>query len=329
MDFRTKIDIKKSTLDIDHHSKMMLMGSCFAQNIGNKLTENKFKVDFGPSGILYNPLSISASIKRLISRQEYSSDELFYHNEMYQSFMHHGSFSATDRDVCLNNINNSFIKSCSMIEESDVFLFTFGTAYIFMLKETNQVVANCHKLPADRFIRQRLTVEEIVDEWSTVLNQIIEINPKSKFIFTVSPIRHWKDGAHENVVSKSILHLAIDRLQTLYPSILLYFPAYEIVIDELRDYRFYEEDMIHPSSLAVDYIWNRFGRTFFSTKTLEINRQWNNLAKAINHRPINNNTESYFRFLRNTLYKLNSFQSMHPHINCEDEIKLLTDIIKQ
>ncbi len=329
MNFRTKIDIKKSDIEINHHTQIMMMGSCFSQNIGNRLIENKFKVDFGPFGILYNPISISSATMRLISQNRFNSGDLLYHNGVYQSLMHHGSFSSIDPELCINTINETFDKSSSLMTKTDIFLFTFGTAYAFRLKENNQIVANCHKLPPSKFIRERLSIDEIVDEWTTLINALKEINSNAKYIFTVSPIRHWKDGAHENVISKSILHLAIDKLQTIFPSQVLYFPAYEIVMDELRDYRFYDKDMMHPSTLTVDYIWNRFGETYFSPQTIEVNRQWIDLQKALNHRPLNELSKNHIVFLERTLNKIINFQEKYPHINCEVEISTLKDTLKK
>ena len=324
MDFRTKVIIPKPNLQISHSTKMMLLGSCFSENIGSKLLENKFHVKVNPFGIVYNPLSVAAVVKRLLSGKNFDENDLVLHNDVFQSFLHHGSFSHPDKDMCLQNISQSFADAAEFIPETDVFLITFGTAYVYKLKSTGETVANCHKFPADTFVRERLTVEEIVKEWSEIIDTILAHNPKTKFIFTVSPIRHWKDGAHENQISKSILHLAIDKLRETFASALSYFPAYEILLDELRDYRFFAEDMMHPSSVAVEYIWERFGETYFSKETTDINSEWEQLKRAINHRPLNENTESHQHFLRQTRQKLVAFQTSHPQINCEQEIKQLT-----
>lgn len=306
----------------------MMFGSCFSQNIGQKLLDNKFQAIINPFGILYNPSSIASSIKRLLSHKEFEQIELVFHNEMYQSFMHHGSFSSNDKDKCITDINKEFNKSASFINNTDTYLFTFGTAYAYKLNETGDVVANCHKFHASNFTRYRLSVEDIVNEWTNVIDNLLAINPKAKFVFTVSPIRHWKDGAHDNVISKSILHLAIDSLQTMYPDSLLYFPAYEILMDELRDYRFYAEDMMHPSSLAIEYIWQRFGDVFFSSNTLEISNKWMRISQAINHRPINAETNNYNNFLKQTLKRVVEFNKNYPYIDCDKEREHLIANIK-
>ena len=267
MDFRTPVIIPESTFRIDHSTGIMLFGSCFSENMGSKLLEYKFQANVNPFGIVYNPFSVAAVVNRLLSNRNFSGTDLIFHNGVYQSFMHHGRFSHPDKNKCMENISRMFAEAAAFIPRTDVFFITFGTAYVYKLKSTGEVVANCHKFPPDTFIRERLTVKAIVKEWSGVINTISALNPAARFIFTVSPIRHWKDGAHENQISKSILHLAIGELQEMFTSALTYFPAYEILLDELRDYRFFAEDMMHPSGVATDYIWERFCKTFFRRET--------------------------------------------------------------
>lgn len=325
MDFRTPVIIPESTFRIDHSTKMMLLGSCFSENIGARLLEYKFLVKTNPFGIVYNPFSVAAVVKRLLSNKGFDETDLVFHNDVYQSFLHHGQFSHPDKNRCLENISRSFAEAAGFILKTDIFLITFGTAYVYKLKSTGEVVANCHKFPSSAFVRERLTIEEIVKEWSSVINAISAHHPATKFIFTVSPIRHWKDGAHENQISKSILHLAIDRLQEMYESTLSYFPAYEILLDELRDYRFFAEDMMHPSPVAIEYIWERFGETFFTEETIRANREWDQINRSLDHRPLNNQTENYRHFLKQTLQKLILFRQNHPQIDCSREIEELTE----
>lgn len=329
MEFRTHVSIPEPDFRISHSTPMMLFGSCFSGSIGEKLIEHKFRVKVNPFGILYNPLSVSTAITRLMESKNFNQSELIFHNNLYQSFSHHGSFSSPDKDRCLKDISDSFVRAATFIRETKLFLITFGTAYIYRLRSTGEVVANCHKFPAGTFIRQRLTVEEIVDEWTKIVDAVLEIDDRVRFVFTVSPIRHMKDGAHENQISKSILHVAINHLQEKFPGSVGYFPAYEIQLDELRDYRFFSEDMVHPSSVAIDYIWKRFSESFFSPSTLEINDEWQKISRSINHRPLNGETDSYHFFLKQTLEKLSIFQQKHPQIDCSWEIKQLTEKIKQ
>ena len=329
MDFRTPVIIPESTFRIDHSTRIMLLGSCFSENMGAKLLEYKFRVNVNPFGIVYNPSSIAEVVKRLLSGRNFNEADLVFHNGVYQSFLHHGRFSHPDKNKSLENISRSFDESAACISGTDVFLITFGTAYAYMLKSTGEVVANCHKFPSDTFSRKRLTVETIVKEWNGIIDAISALNPAAKFIFTVSPIRHWKDGAHENQISKSILHLAIDKLQESHATALSYFPAYEILLDELRDYRFFAGDMMHPSSIATDYIWERFSETFFREKTQNANSEWSQLSRSLKHVPLNEQTENYRQFLKQTLQRLMLFRHNHPQIDCLRETEELIEKINQ
>lgn len=319
MDFRTRIDIPKPDLSISHKSHIMMMGSCFIENIGKLLIENKFDVNLNPFGILYNPLSISRALKFIIERKRFAETDIFEHKGLYHSFWHHGVFSNVDKADCLSGINESVDKAANDLHNADVLFITFGTAYVFSLKEQNMIVGNCHKLPASDFDRYRLSVEDIVNEWERLIKEIREINPLLQIIFTVSPIRHLKDGAHENQLSKSILLLAIDKICESADG-LSYFPSYEIVLDELRDYRFYDEDMVHPNPVAIKYIWERLSGTYFGEDVHPVIEEWRKLYQALNHRPINRESAEYKHFLRQTLLKLKAFNEKYPYICCTDEI---------
>ncbi|WP_298650789.1 GSCFA domain-containing protein [uncultured Proteiniphilum sp.] len=319
MNFRTTIEIPASDIRIDHSTRLMLFGSCFAENIGGKLLQYKFQVDMNPFGILYNPLSVAAALRRLLSAVPFSEADLVFHNGLYHSFMHHGHFSAPDKDTCLHNISERFERAAGSIRETDLFLITFGSAYAYKWRENGEITGNCHKFPARLFHRVRLSVDEITEEWGKLITTLTTIHPNIKLLFTVSPVRHWKEGAHDNQVSKSILHLAIDNLQHLFEENVRYFPAYEVMIDELRDYRFYGEDMIHPSPVAVDYIWQLFGNTFFSAGTRKINEEWEQIRKAIDHHPLHPGTEAHGAFIEDTLRKLARFTQKYPEISWDEE----------
>jgi len=329
MDFRTPVTIPESTFRIDHSTGIMLLGSCFSENMGSKLQKYKFQVNVNPFGIVYNPFSAAAVINRLLSNRNFRETDLVFHNDVYQSFLHHGRFSHPDKNKCMENISRMFAEAAAFISRTDVFFITFGTAYVYKLKSTGEVVVNCHRFPPGTFIRERLTVRAIVKEWSGVINTISALNPAARFIFTVSPIRHWKDGAHENQISKSILHLAIAELQEMFTSALTYFPAYEILLDELRDYRFFAEDMMHPSDVATNYIWERFCETFFRRETHDAISEWNQISRSLCHAPLNKSTESYHQFLKQTLQKLILFRQNHPRIDCHRETEELTKKINQ
>lgn len=324
MHFRTIIDIPVSDIRIDHFTRMMLFGSCFSENIGRRLQQSKFQVDVNPFGILYNPLSVSAAMYRLLSRKSFLEADLVYNNGIYHSLMHHGHFSAPDKVTCLRNISERFEKAVVGIEQMDLLLITFGSAYAYRWIENGEIVGNCHKFPSPQFHRFRLSVEEIVAEWQKLIDTLIIIRPDLKLLFTVSPVRHWKEGVHENQISKSILLLAIENLQQLFPENVCYFPAYEVMMDELRDYRFYDEDMMHPSSFAIDYIWQLFSNTFFTSETKGIIEEWEQIRKAMEHRPLYPGTESHSAFLKDTLRKLEIFSKKYPVIPCQVEMEMMT-----
>ncbi|MDY9917339.1 MAG: GSCFA domain-containing protein [Proteiniphilum sp.] len=318
MDFRTIINIPVSDIQINHSSRMMLFGSCFSENIGRKLQQSKFRVDVNPFGILYNPFSISTAMQRLLSAKPFLEADLIFNNGLYHSLMHHGQFSAPDKEACLRNISKRFESAVLQIKRANLFLITFGSAYVYQWKESGEIAGNCHKLPARLFHRFRLSVEEITEEWEKLISMLTAMHPDIKLLFTVSPVRHWKEGAHENQISKSILHLAIDNLVQLFPENVRYFPAYEVMIDELRDYRFYDEDMIHPSSFAIDYIWQLFSNTFFSSETIGINKEWEQIRRAMEHRPLYPGTKEHEAFVKDTLRKLETFSRRYPEISCDD-----------
>lgn len=318
MEFITKIEIPRSAFTLSHQDKLIMFGSCFAENIGELLLQNKFDVNLNPFGILYNPSSISESINRILDKKLFTNEDIFEYRGLYQSFSHHGRFSDVDKDKCLEKINASLQTAITGIFEADFLFITFGTSYVYELKENSKIVGNCHKLPSSSFSRYRLSIDTIVRDWTILIERLKENNPTLKIIITVSPIRHLKDGAHENQLSKSILLLAVDRLCGRFDNV-FYFPSYEIVLDELRDYRFYGEDMIHPNNLAIKYIWNKFSETFFSKETHLIIKEWNKISAAINHRPINQNTQDYKHFLNQTILKLDTFKTKYPYICCSAE----------
>ena len=244
------------------------MGSCFSENIGQKMIDLKYRVDMNPFGILYNPESIANSLKFLLDQQPFTEYDLFQDQGLWNSFYHHSRFSDVDKDVVLNNINRRLTESHEFLKKADLLVITFGTAWAYELVNTGQVVSNCHKVAASFFNRVRLTRHEISVAYRHLLEELWSFNPNLKVIFTISPIRHWKDGAVENQVSKSTLILAVDHLKNDFADRgLSYFPSYELMMDELRDYRFYAEDMIHPSETATDYIWDRFTSIFLNEKS--------------------------------------------------------------
>jgi hypothetical protein len=294
--FRTEIEAQPSDFRISHKNKILFAGSCFTENIGKKLSELSFKIRINPFGVIYNPISLLNSLGILLDGDEYAEEDLRFQNELWFSWDHHSSFSKPVKRDCLELINQEIKKSSKQLKKSDFLLITFGTAWMYRLKETGEIVNNCHKFPEKAFERIFLNPKDIVKSWSAFIPELQNKNKDLRIIFTVSPVRHWKDGAHGNQLSKSSLLLAIDELCKKFPETLEYFPAYEILLDDLRDYRFYADDLLHPNTQAINYIWRFFEKTYFDKQTLEINKELEKLNQAKNHRVYNENTEAFRKF---------------------------------
>ena len=321
MFFTTPVELPCGKLDITHKSRLMLVGSCFAGNIGAALLGRKFNVDVNPFGIQYNPLSIATVLERIVDGTPFddASPELFGHGDKWHSILHHSDFSRNSKGEIIECINERLTKAHNSIGKCDTIIITLGTAYAYTRNSDNSVAGNCHKLPAACFTRSLLGIEEIADRLSAAMQRIITLNPKVKFLFTVSPIRHLRDGAHDNQKSKATLLLAIDRITSLYPDNTLYFPAYEIVLDELRDYRFYAEDMVHPSTKAIEYIWECFCKCFFNDSTLKLNNEIEHITRAMGHRPFDATSDAYKDFLNSLLKKIVVIEEKYPYLDFENE----------
>jgi hypothetical protein len=308
MKWVTSVDIAPSDKKICYSDKVLLLGSCFADNIGVKFGQYYFQTTVNPFGTLYNPASIANAIAQGQSRVQKVSP--VYHDGMWHSFSHHGSFSCVGKEQLLNVCERSRRELQYALQQATIMIITFGTAWVYEYE--GQVVANCHKMPANRFVRRRLTVDEIVEMWKPLLDSM----PDKHWIFTVSPIRHVKDGLHDNQLSKAILLQAIEQLGQLpiANSQLSYFPSYEIMIDELRDYRFYSEDMVHPSPVAVDYIWQRFVDTYMSKDTQTEMCTLHQLWRDRHHRFLHPDSEDAKRFADGVLQRLKAIQKRYEWI---------------
>lgn len=314
MEFRTKIELQNFQPAIGHNEKIMMLGSCFTENIGERLTRGMFDVDINPFGTLYNPASIAQSVDRLLEGHEFAKEELFEYQGTWHSFAHHSRFSSSNPDTALERINERFRNAADNLRQARHLIVTFGTAFVFSLEENGEIVANCHKLPAARFRRTRLSVDEIVETWTALLHRLLKVNPDLYVTFTVSPIRHLADGAHGNQLSKSTLLLAVDRLMEAIPQC-RYFPSYEIQLDELRDYRFYAADMTHPSEVAVDYIYTRFSEACFSDSARQAAADCEKLYRQLHHRPLTDNAEAIARFKASTEKLRRQLLDRYPYLN--------------
>ena len=311
--FFTSVEIPPAKEQISYQHKLMLLGSCFSENIGMKLKEAFFQVDVNPFGVLYNPLSISTSLNRLIENKGFSLSDIFEYQSLWHSFFHSSLFSDVSPEKTLYKIKTRFDASRSFLKNTDFLLLTFGTAWIYENRETKTVVSNCHKLPSQNFNRRILSIKEIVDHYTLLIDQLQHLNPSLHIIFTVSPIRHWKDGAHENNLSKSILLLSVEELQRKFDNV-DYFPAYEIQLDELRDYRFYAPDMQHPSDTAINYIWEKFSDTYFSEQTKQIKQRTEHLTNLLNHRPLHPDSPQYRLFQTQIENEKEALRSEYPFL---------------
>jgi hypothetical protein len=278
VEFRTKVHIHNKGISLSHRYKYLLLGSCFSDSIGDKLMNAGFDCVANPFGALYNPLSIMNALSM--------RDDEFYR--------------WTQKSCDDLNFDQ-------VIHTTNVFILTFGTAWVYELKETGHVVANCKKQPETLFSRRRITIDEIVEKYAQFIENAVVPNHKT-ILFTVSPIRHKKDGLHENQLSKSILLLAIDSLCKAYPNNCYYFPSYEIMLDELRDYRFYADDMLHPSQVAVQYIWECFQQTYFSPKTIEFIEQFEHLNRILHHQPLDASNTAHQQLVAQTIEQINQLK---------------------
>jgi hypothetical protein len=319
---RTEVTIEPPGWDIDYQSPSIFMGSCFSDHIGGILLKYKFPVMLNPFGVLYNPVSLSTALNMMLDQHEVNKDELINWGQIWHSFNFHSSFSDTSPEKVIMKCNRSIRDSNLFLINSRFLFVTFGTAWVFRFKETGKIVSNCHKIPDSSFDRFRLTIDQIKNEWISILSKIHSINPHLKIIFTVSPIRHLKDGAHENQLSKSTLLLAIEEIMKAYPNKQIgYFPSYELINDELRDYRFYDSDMVHISETGIRFIFEKFKSAFFSDLTSVCFGQVQSVVQAKGHRILTTDIQSIKKFSQSMICKIEKLKSSYPYINFKEEIE--------
>jgi hypothetical protein len=300
MDFRTPIkinEIQKPKFLIDYQSNICLMGSCFVENIGQKLEEHKLSALVNPYGILFHPLAIESALNDIYHQKVYEKKDLIFDQELWHSPHHHSDFSNLESELVLSQINQSISESAEFLKKTSHVIITLGTAWVYHHIETDKLVANCHKIPHKQFVKRLLSVDEIVESMKNSIQLLKEINPKIQILFTISPVRHLKDGMQNNALSKAHLLTSVHHIVDLKNS--FYFPSYEILMDDLRDYRFYERDRVHPNEEAVDYIWELFRSIWFAPKTIEIMNEVAQLQRDMNHRAFHPQSENHQKFLKN------------------------------
>jgi hypothetical protein len=314
MELRTKVHIPETGSRISYADPVMFIGSCFASEIGSKMSEGCMPVMINPAGTVYNPLSVADTLRIITQAKTFTPADLHCYKDTWLSFSHYTDFSSHDPLKVLEKINARTSEAAGFIKKSKFLFITFGTSWIFRLAQTGKPVSNCHKLPASFFTRELLTVDSITQTWNEVLTDLKAQLPDMKIIFTVSPVRHWKDGAHGNQVSKSVLHLAIENLLK-HQSGPDYFPAYEIMMDELRDYRFYARDMIHPTETAVEFIWELFSGAWLEKESLKIWNEVSSINRAMHHRLTTDSPAGIKQFARIMLDRISGLGSKYKHID--------------
>ena len=313
MKFQSEVKISSPSKKIQYTDKLLFLGSCFSGNIGNKFNERLFNSLVNPFGVIFNPISIFKLINRAINKSYFDKSNWIFRNDKWLNLDLHGELSNTDLHEAIK-ISNSIIDNVGdFLKSADQLFLTFGTAWVYNIKNTNQLVANCHKIPQKEFDKRMLSISEVVDYGNELIANLKSFNPKLQITFTVSPVRHWADGAHNNNLSKSTLHLAINSL--LENENTEYFPSYELVIDQLRDYRFFDRDLVHPNDVATDFVWEKLLSDWIDDKTIIKIHEVEKIISSANHRPFDVRSDAHQKFLNKTISNLESLSKQLPEID--------------
>ena len=320
MEFITPVNIDDSDFKLNYSKNSFLLGSCFTDNVGKKLKYYKFPVLVNPFGVLYNPISIKNTLKILMGFNTIENKDLIKYNNIWISFYHGTGFSGPDKQKVLESIQKSVKEASEWLKKTDLLTITFGTSWAFKFKENGLIVANCHKLPAKNFERVFLSSDQIVSSYTELIKNIYQHNPKIRILLTTSPVRHLKDGLVENQRSKSNLIVSIHKILEQFPEI-DYFPSYEIMMDELRDYRFYAADMTHISTTGIKYIWERFADAYIKKSSFRIMEKIEKIQQAKEHRPFRPESLEYQKFLKKQAEKISQLMEKYPFIDLEEEFE--------
>jgi len=303
--FRTEFNLTEPNFKLDLKAPIITIGSCFSDCMGQRFLENKFDTLSNPFGTVYNPISI-VDLLTLALKNQKPSDNTYTENQgLWSNYLFHSSFSSSDPELARQNVQTAIKKTHEYLSKSKILIITLGTAFVYKRKDNDEIVANCHKIPQKHFTKSLLTQNQILSEFEPVISKL---NNDVKIILTVSPVRHLKDTIEQNSVSKSILRVACDTLANNFSQV-SYFPSYEIMMDDLRDYRFYKRDMIHPSEEAEDYIWKKFSEVYFSEETIQFLEDWTQIRNALKHRPFNPTSDKHQQFIKNNIKKLEELSS--------------------
>lgn len=319
----TEVHIPAPKCHITYKDRLLLAGSCFADNLGARFLENKFNAVVNPFGVLYNPVSVLQMLQYATGKKTRNEQDLVHHGGLWHSMDHHGSFSREDKAKLLDELRVAGDEVQKALDNASFLFITWGTAWVYQYLPTGRIVANCHKIPANEFKRFRLTSEQIIELYSAWITEIAKEKPNIKIVLTISPVRHLKDSAHGNQLSKSVLLLSAEKLCRKFEQV-MYFPSYEIVLDELRDYRFFAEDMTHPNQIAINYIWEKIKKHWLAPKAINVMKEVNAIVKAAKHKPLKVDTPEHQKFLHKTLNKISALNAVHPELNFSTEQEILT-----
>lgn len=318
MEFFLPFQIPDFPFSISYSDKILFLGSCFSEEIGNKMQDFKFNVLQNPNGILYDPQSLCDTVFDYIHHKIFKEDDLFELNGLWHSWKHHSTFSGVDKEEVLQKINSSQAAAHVFLKEAKFLIITFGTAFNYQLKNTGENVANCHKAPANIFVKKLLSTKEIISHFSGAISELKKFNGQIKIIFTISPVKHVKDGVVENNRSKARLidavHSIVEENENCF-----YFPSYELVTDVLRDYRFYKRDMVHPNEIAISYVFEKFCNSFMNEETKNIMNEINKILAASKHKPFLKGSIAHQKFVDSQLENIQKFETKYPFIDLSKE----------
>lgn len=315
MILQTKLSLHKEIFNpISYNSKILLFGSCFSENIIDKLSFYKFQSYQNPFGILFHPKAIENLITNALNEKEYTEEDVFFLNERWHCFDAHSSLSSVEKNELLKNLNEAISNTKKQIQNATHILITLGTSWVYRFIEKDTIVANCHKIQQRKFLKEILSVDEVAECLEAITALIQSVNKKAVITFTVSPVRHLKDGFTQNQQSKSHLIAAINQIVEPRNNT-HYFPSYEIMMDELRDYRFYADDMIHPNQTAINYIWEKFVESWISDDSHQIMKEVATIQSGLNHRPFNSKSTEHKDFLNTLEHKIFKVKATHPFID--------------
>ncbi len=318
MDFHLQFPIPAFYSSLNYSHSLLFVGSCFAENIGEKMQHFKFNAGINPHGILYNPASIATALRSYINNMPVKESDLFFANDCWNSWEHHSRFSHPDKTVCLTGINNSIEYAHQQLKNAKWLFITFGSAFVYTHIDGNKLTGNCHKIPNSQFAKSMLFADEIIKEYTALITQLNQFNSDLNIVFTVSPVRYIRDGVVENNLSKAVLIQSVHGLVKQQANA-FYFPAYELIIDDLRDYRFYKSDLVHPTQQAIDYVFEKLMDCSFDVETQQLFEKINDLVTAMEHRPFNKDTAAFQKFKATYLQRAVNIQEAFPFLDLEKE----------